>query len=124
MSARINHGHQHLNRLDFLRLIRVQLAEDRGCDADVVPLHLSGSIGTLFKVRMSSHGYTLVAKGVETLDLALLRREKKMYDKLRLIQGKYVPVCLGRTDLTLPLYYDSGVYEHVLFLSWAGKPLF
>ncbi|KAI3547767.1 hypothetical protein CABS03_15204 [Colletotrichum abscissum] len=119
-----DHGHQHLNRLDFLRLIRVQLAEDRGCDADVVPLHLSGSIGTLFKVRMSSHGYTLVAKGVETLDLALLRREKKMYDKLRLIQGKYVPVCLGRTDLTLPLYYDSGVYEHVLFLSWAGKPLF
>ncbi|KAK1656902.1 hypothetical protein BDP55DRAFT_568421 [Colletotrichum godetiae] len=119
-----DHGHQHLNRLDFLRLIRTQLAEDRGCDSDIIPLHLSGSIGTLFKVRMSSHGYTLVAKGVETLDLARLRRENKMYDKLRLIQGKYVPVCLGRTDLTLPLYYDSGVYKHVLFLSWAGKPLF
>ncbi|OHE90346.1 hypothetical protein CORC01_14359 [Colletotrichum orchidophilum] len=119
-----DHGHQHLNRLDFLRLIRIQLAKDRGYDADVVPLHLSGSTGSLFKVRMSSYGYTFVAKGVETLDLARLRHENEVYDRLRSIQGKHVPVCLGRTDLTLPLYYDSGVYKHVLFLSWAGTPLF
>ncbi|KAF6783016.1 hypothetical protein CSOJ01_15938 [Colletotrichum sojae] len=27
-------------------------------------------------------------------------------------------------DLELPYYYNSGVYEHFLFLSWAGRPLF
>ncbi|KAK1657518.1 hypothetical protein BDP55DRAFT_567084 [Colletotrichum godetiae] len=119
-----DHGHQHLNRLDFLRLIRIQLAEDRGRDADAAPLHLSGSIGSLFKVRLSSYGYTLVAKGVESLDLDRLKHENKIYDRLRPIQGRHVPVCLGRVDLNLPFYYDSGIYEHVLFLSWAGRPLF
>ncbi|KAH0430366.1 serine threonine protein kinase [Colletotrichum camelliae] len=119
-----DHGHQHVNRQEFLRLIRNQLAEDRGRDADAVPLHLSGSIGSLFKVRLSSYGYTLVAKGVETLDLARLHHENEVYNRLRPIQGKHVPVCLGRVDLVLPLYYDSGVYKHVLFLSWAGTPLF
>ncbi|KAK0369161.1 hypothetical protein CLIM01_13478 [Colletotrichum limetticola] len=93
-----DHGPQHLNLLDILRLIRTQLAEDRGCDADVVPLHLSGSTGSLFKVRMSSHGYILVAKGVETLDVARLRHNNEVYDRLRSIQGRLVPVCLGRTD--------------------------
>ncbi|POS76537.1 hypothetical protein DHEL01_v205080 [Diaporthe helianthi] len=119
-----DHGQQHLNESDFLRLVRIQLAEDRGPDADVVPLHLSGSIGSLFKIRLSHYGYTLVAKGVETVDLARLCHEKQVYDRLRPIQGKHVPVCLGQVDLALPLYYDSGVYKHVLFLSWAGVPLF
>ncbi|OHE90299.1 hypothetical protein CORC01_14409, partial [Colletotrichum orchidophilum] len=55
-----------------------QFPKDRGYDAHVVPLHLSGSTGSLFKVRVSSHGYTLVAKGVETLDLARLRHENEV----------------------------------------------
>ncbi|KAK2022210.1 hypothetical protein LX32DRAFT_677351 [Colletotrichum zoysiae] len=118
------HGHQHLSQLDLLQLVRTQLAGDRGPGADVTPLHLSGSVGSLFKVRLSSHGYTFVAKGVETLDVARLQHENKVYDRLRPIQGKHIPVCLGRVDLDLPLYYDSGVYKHVLFLSWAGVPLF
>ncbi|GAB0138064.1 hypothetical protein EsDP_00006310 [Epichloe bromicola] len=71
-------GHQHLNRLEFLRLIRIQLAEDRGRDADAAPLYLSGSIGSLFKVRLSSYGYTLMAKGVQRLDLARLRHENEV----------------------------------------------
>ncbi|KAK1973778.1 hypothetical protein LZ30DRAFT_609870, partial [Colletotrichum cereale] len=75
-------------------------------------------------VRLSSYRYTLVAKGVESFDLARLRHENKVYDRLRLIQGKHVPVCLGSVDLILPFYYDSGIYEHFLFLSWAGQPLF
>lgn len=119
-----DHRHQHLNRLEFLRLIRIQLAEDRGRDADAAPLHLSGSIGSLFKVRLSAYGYTLIAKGVKTLDIARLRHENEVYDRLHPIQGKHIPVCLGSVDLALPLYYDSGVYKHVLFLSWAGTPLF
>jgi hypothetical protein len=119
-----DHGQEHIDRLGFLRLIRAQLAQDRGPDADCMPLYLSGSLGSLFKVRLSSHGYTLVAKGVEKPDLAHLRHENELYDRLRVIQGKHVPVCLGRVDLVLPYYYDSGVFVCFMFLSWAGRPLF
>lgn len=89
-----------------------------------MPLYLSGSIGALFKVRLFSHGYTFVAKGVEHAHLARLQHKKEVYDRLRTIQGKYVPVCLGNVDLVLPYYYNGGVYKHFLFLGWAGRPLF
>ncbi|OAQ58949.1 serine threonine protein kinase [Pochonia chlamydosporia 170] len=119
-----HHGQMHISRLEFLRLIRHQLAIDRGRDANCAPLHRSGSRGSLFKVRLASHGYTLVAKGVEGLDLACLQHENDMYSRLQAIQGKYVPVCLGTIGLVRPYYYDSGVYVHFMFLSWAGLPLF
>ncbi|KYK54018.1 hypothetical protein DCS_05968 [Drechmeria coniospora] len=118
------HKQARIDRLDFLRLIRDQLATDRGPDADCTPLHRSGSRGSLFKVRLSSHGYTLVAKGVESLDAACLQHEIEMYNRLQPIQGQHVPVCLGSVDLVRPCYYDSGVYKHFMFLSWAGEPLF
>jgi hypothetical protein len=118
------HGQWHINRPEFLRLIRHQLATDRGPDADCAPLHRSGARGSLFKVRLSTHGYTLVAKGMESVDRASLQHENKIYDQLRAIQGKHIPVCLGTIDLVRPMHYDSGVYMHFLFLSWAGQPLF
>ncbi|KAI3342761.1 hypothetical protein F4824DRAFT_443159 [Ustulina deusta] len=119
-----DHQRQHISLSEFQTLIRAQLARDRGPDADAMPLYLSGSVGALFKVRLSSHGYTLVAKGVEHAHLGRLQHEKKVYDQLRTIQGKYVPVCLGNVDLVLPYYYDGGVFVHFLFLGWAGRPLF
>ncbi|KAF4122167.1 hypothetical protein GMORB2_7760 [Geosmithia morbida] len=118
-----SHGKIHLERTEFLRRIRDQLAVDRGRDADCTPLHRSGARGSLFKVRLSSHGYTLVAKGMECMDVGHLQHENDIYDQLRLIQGTYVPVCLGSTDLVRPYYYNSGVYVRFLFLSWAGQPL-
>lgn len=118
------HGQGHIKRVEFLRLIRGQLAIDRGHDADCTPLHRSGARGSLFKVRLSSHGYTLVAKGVESLDHGCLQHENEVYDRLRPIQGKHVPVCLGNINLVRPYYYDSGVYVHFMFLGWAGQPLF
>ncbi|RCI13867.1 hypothetical protein L249_8268 [Ophiocordyceps polyrhachis-furcata BCC 54312] len=116
-----DHGQKHISRAKFLRLVRSQLATDRGCDADCAALHLTGARGSLFKVRLSSHGYTLVAKGVEEMDLDCLQHETDMYKRLRPIQGKHVPVCLGIIDLVLPYYYDSGVYVHFMFLSWGGQ---
>jgi hypothetical protein len=119
-----DHGSVHIDQQQFLVLIRSQLAVDRGPDADCVPLHLSGSRGSLFKVRLSSHGYTLVAKGVEGMDAALLRHENEVYDCIRALQGEYVPVCLGTVDLIEPYYFDSGVFKHFLFMSYAGRPVF
>ena len=114
----------HITRSEFLRLVRYQLATDRGRDADCGPLYRSGARGSLFKVRLSSHGYTLVAKGMETLDRAHLQHENEIYDRLRTIQGRDIPVCLGSVNLVLPYHYDGGVYMHFMFLSWAGQPLF
>ncbi|KAI1463978.1 uncharacterized protein F4812DRAFT_463035 [Daldinia caldariorum] len=119
-----HHQRQHISLSKFLDLIRTQLAIDRGVDADAKPLYLSGSVGSLFKICLSSHGYTVVAKGVQSDNLARLQHENKVYDQLRTIQGKYVPVCLGTIDLVRPYYYNGGIFKHFLFLGWAGRPFF
>ena len=72
---------------------------------------------------MSSHGYTFVAKGTEADKVAYLQHEECIYGRVRIIQGKYVPVCMGAVDLMRPYYYNCGVYVRMLFLSWAGRPV-
>ncbi|KAJ2974721.1 hypothetical protein NUW58_g8564 [Xylaria curta] len=119
-----DHKSKHISSSEFIRLARDQLATDRGCDADCTPLYLAGAIGALFKFRLSSHGYTLVAKGTELMDLDRLNHERDVYSWLQPVQGEHVPVCLGMTDLELPYYYDCGVYTHFLFLSWSGRSLY
>lgn len=49
--------------------------------------------------------------------------KKFRHDQLQSIQGKHVPICLGSIELARPSYYNSGVYTHFMFLSWAGRPL-
>ena len=121
---REHHGQEHIERRTFLRLVRDQLARDRGRDADCMSMNLAGARGALFKVRLSSHGYTLVAKGMESVDLRLLQHENAMYDRLVDIQGIHIPVCLGNIELVRPCHYDGGVNIHFMFLGWAGRPLF
>ncbi|DAA73576.1 TPA_exp: Uncharacterized protein A8136_4605 [Trichophyton benhamiae CBS 112371] len=110
---------------NFRSLIRTQLATDRGPDADCRPLYKVGSCGALFKVRHSSSGHTLVAKGVESWNLHKLKHEMQIYNKLKSLQGKCIPVCLGIVDLVpkFPYYFDEGIYTHMLFLSWAGESI-
>ncbi|KAI9746369.1 MAG: hypothetical protein M1818_000081 [Claussenomyces sp. TS43310] len=118
-----DHQGGHIAPGTFLSLIRVQLANDRGRDADCKTLHIVGSRGALFKVRLTSHGYTLVAKGMEKADRSHLINESKVYNHLRSIQGIYIPVSLGLVDLELPQRYDGGIYDSMLFLSWAGRSI-
>ncbi|KAF4980715.1 hypothetical protein FZEAL_3330 [Fusarium zealandicum] len=121
---RLDHGDTHIGRKEFLRLTREQLAVDRDKDADCTPLYLSGSRGSLFKLRLSSHGYTLVAKGVEAMDTKQLRYENSIYGRIRDLQGQAVPVCLGTIHLVAPYYFDSGVYVHFMLLSYGGRSIF
>jgi hypothetical protein len=118
-----DHQERHISPNTFLSLIRTQLACDRGRGADCKPLHMKGSRGALFKVRLTSHGYTLVAKGIEKGHRKYLVHESKVYAHLRPIQGSCIPVSLGTVDLELPYYYDAGIYFSMLFLSWGGRPL-
>ncbi|OJD19472.1 hypothetical protein AJ78_00540 [Emergomyces pasteurianus Ep9510] len=110
---------------NFRARIRKQLAMDRGPDADCRPLYKAGSCGALFKVRLKSHGYTVVAKGVEYKHMHKLEHEEQIYDELRDLQGECIPVCLGVVQLALkyPYYYDGGMYTHMLLLSWAGEAI-
>lgn len=117
------HGPRHLQRTRFLELLQAQLAVDRGYDAGSTALYINGAVGALFKVRLTSHGYTIVAKGVEPDYLGRLQHEAMVYERLSDMQGTYIPVCVGIIDLVLPYYYDGGEFEHFMILSWAGKPL-
>lgn len=86
-----------------------QLALDCGRDADCTLLHLTGSLESLFKVRLSYHGYTLAAKVMEGQHSAFLRQENDVYHRPQDIQGKHVRVCLGTIDLVKPYCCDGMV---------------
>lgn len=55
---------------------------------------------------------------------ALLCHEREVYDHIRGLQGKYIPVCLSTVSFIQPYYYDSGMFKHFLFMSYAGQPVF
>ena len=119
----LDHGRSHVDLEYFRHCILEQLATDRGRDSNCIPLGLSGLHGSLFKVCLATHGYTLVAKGVEEGDASILRHEARIYDRLRDIQGVHVPVSLGIVDLILPYYFDGRICTRFLLLSYAGRPL-
>ncbi|KAG6273676.1 hypothetical protein E4U49_007609 [Claviceps purpurea] len=70
-----DHGSKHINRQEFLRLMREKLKGEKA-HAHCKPINASGHIGYLFKIRLLPHGYTLVAKAVGLSDGAplVLRR--------------------------------------------------
>ncbi|KAG6104891.1 hypothetical protein E4U13_008179 [Claviceps humidiphila] len=122
-----DHGSKHINRQEFLRLMREQLQSKEAHD-HCKPINTSGHIGHLFKVRLLPHGYTLVAKAVGPLDWRPLIHEEKMYNHLRDIQGRFIPVCPGFVELNggfhcKEYHTSSGCFGHFLFLSYAGKPV-
>ena len=116
-------SNQHrLNRQTFLNLLHKQLERNR--DDDCYPLGKQGARGALFKVTLTSHGYTVAAKGTVAAFVKDLQHERQVYQRLTDIQGICVPVCLGSLDLARPYYYDIGVLiVHMMILSWAGESL-
>ncbi|ESZ92180.1 kinase domain-containing protein [Sclerotinia borealis F-4128] len=117
-----NHrSNQHqLNRETFLSLLHQQLEQNR--DDDCYPLGIQGARGALFKITLTSHGYTVVAKGTVRAFAKDLRHECKIYEHLKKIQGVYIPICFGSINLIHPYHYDIGVQiVHMMILSWAGE---
>ncbi|KAG6093398.1 hypothetical protein E4U30_004355 [Claviceps sp. LM220 group G6] len=120
-----DHGSKHIDRQEFLRLMREQL-DDEDAHTHCKPINVSGHIGCLFKIRLLSHGYTLVTKAVGLCSGALLIHEEKMYNHLRDLQGRFIPACPGRITLK-GLFsgeaYAWSAFRHFLFLSYAGQPV-
>ncbi|KAF2752644.1 hypothetical protein EJ05DRAFT_269824 [Pseudovirgaria hyperparasitica] len=118
VKAHGRHTHQ-IDRSAFLRLMHEQLSRDLDHDVDCLRIH--GSRGVLFRICLTSHGYTVAAKGTPAEFICHLKHEAAVYDCLRSIQGKHVPVHLGNIDLTQPYEYD-GIAEltHMMFMSFGG----
>ena len=107
---------------EFRMLLDEQLRRGRGNACQ--PLWMQGARGALFRVTLTSHGYTVVGKGTVTAFVKHLRHEAEVYRRLVTLQGTYIPICLGSIDLDEPFYYDTGVrIIHFILLSWAGKSL-
>ncbi|KAG6020493.1 hypothetical protein E4U40_006054 [Claviceps sp. LM458 group G5] len=121
-----DHGTEHIGREEFLRLIGKQLEAYPRISAECYPLNSSGSVGSLFKIRLLSHGYTLVAKAVNRYDQDTMYYEEKMYNILRDLQGDYIPVCPGHVVLSRGMYcshYEWSYFLHFLLLSYGGRPV-
>lgn len=118
-----DHGDRHqLDGEEFRMLLSDQLRRRRGdaCDS----LGLQGARGALFRITLTSHGYTIAAKGTVSAYAKDLRHEAEVYRRLTTIQGIHVPICLGSLDLEKPFYYDAGIrIVHLMLLSWSGECL-
>lgn len=68
--------------------------------------------------HLSLHGYTFVGKGTVRELVTALRHEAGMYEWLRSVQGRVVPVFLGSIDLDQAFHLTTGVWiVHVVLMS-------
>ncbi|KAI0107507.1 hypothetical protein GGR51DRAFT_570881 [Nemania sp. FL0031] len=119
-------GEKHTITADELReLVQHQLLKNAELDCQCfLEDGARGAIGCMFKMTVTGFGYTLVAKGVETLHRRRLQREMGVYNKLEAQQGLLIPVCLGIVRLLLPYpMVDCTLVTHMLLMSYAGEPL-
>ncbi|RDA93196.1 hypothetical protein CP533_3154 [Ophiocordyceps camponoti-saundersi (nom. inval.)] len=115
-------SHHRLNQTQFLDHLSKQLrwSLDRG----VTPLGVNGASGIMFKVTLLLYGYTMISKGTVEPLAPYLAQETAIYERLRPIQGKHVPVCLGSVDLRTigrTYYYPFGMdVMFMIFFAWGG----
>ncbi|KAI4192605.1 MAG: hypothetical protein LQ346_004235 [Caloplaca aetnensis] len=102
-------------------LLRQQLA--RTMDQDIEDLGLQGARGMAFKLSLASHGYTVIGKATIDFYVPELIHERRVYQRLRGLQGSLVPVCLGDIDLVHPWYCPGTHLVHMLLLSYGGEPI-
>lgn len=129
-------SHQ-ISYLQLPSLLTSQLALDRnngcallGLGAHRGRLH-SHDKHVIFRITLTSHGYTLIGKATQMSTVKQLKREKEAYLILRKMQGRKVPVLLGDLYFTKPWSLSSeDVGSHsgsemvyMLLLSHAGRPI-
>ena len=110
-----------LDRQGLQRLVEQQLRNHRN-DELFGPLDRGGWAGALFYVTLASHGYTFFAKGTVQELITVLHHEARIYDGLKEIQGRSVPVYLGSIDLLRPYWRTCSIaIVHIIMLSWGGE---
>ena len=74
-------GRHAIDQHKFLHLMQKQLGKD--LDTDSKNLYAQGSRGALFKVTLTSHGYTVAGKGTIRAFRSYLRHEASVYRRLQ-----------------------------------------
>lgn len=100
------HGHQHVSAADFREALHEQLTRSSSGHQHLW-LGWSGSTSSLFKVRLASLGYVIVAKA--TAIRRLLEDEEYIYNEYLLPAQEIgvVPPCLGIIDLLIPRLWED-----------------
>ena len=111
--------------ISVVQLRELLLAQiQKTMNTNIEPLGIQGARGTIFKLTLESHGYTMIGKGTPPHYVPDLRIENAVYDHLDEIQGTVIPVCLGAIDSPRCYFYDVGVdIYHWLLMSFAGRSL-
>ncbi|KAG5914086.1 hypothetical protein E4U61_006133 [Claviceps capensis] len=112
-------------RAQWLRLLQEQFK--KSIDVGITYQGVVGAVGAFFKVTLLAYGYTFVSKGTVAGHIKHLKHEARVYERLKPIQGRYVPVFLGTIDLRTMnknywIYFETYVV-HMMFVSW-GEILF
>ena len=115
-------GHHTIDLAGFRQQIRKVLrCQLSYCEE----LLLYGAKGWLYRIRLPTWGYTVVAKGTKREYRSDLRREARIYGNyLKPVQGVHTPVYLGSFSLSKPLHYIGFVpIVHMMVLSFGGCSL-
>lgn len=117
-----HHGDAHIWRQDLLDRLKRQLDADlvSGNPANHQLICRSGPYTALFKVRLASHGYTFLMKGVIPSKVKRLRHEAIIYSHLMALQSIHVPVALGLIQTQNAISSVHGEYAN--FLVFGGLP--
>lgn len=74
-----------------------------------------------FKVTLTSHEYTLIAKGINDVFVVDLKHEQWIQCRLSFMQRKQIAVHLGNIDLIYPWYhYGCLRVIHMLLMAFGG----
>ncbi|CCE29183.1 uncharacterized protein CPUR_02875 [Claviceps purpurea 20.1] len=117
------HPKRHpVDHAEWLRLLREQFKQS--IDLGITYEGVVGAVGAFFKVTLLAYGYTFVSKGTVAGHIKHLEYEARVYERLKPIQGRYVPVFLGAIDLRTMdkdywIYFETKVV-HMMFVSWGG----
>ena len=113
-----------ISQTTFVRLVNKQLC--KSLDDNVYHPYICGAKAALLYVRLASYGYLVAAKCTSRKWLEETRHEISIYNHLRSIQGRHVPVYLGCVDLNpqRPYLYDGlANLTRFMLLGYAGKSL-
>ncbi|KAK4075218.1 hypothetical protein Purlil1_12729 [Purpureocillium lilacinum] len=75
-----------------------------------------------FKLELAPYGYTFVGKGTLSCYHRRLEHESRVYARLNRIQGKGVPVHLGKVQMARGHVLPGGArVVHMMLMSWGGE---
>ncbi|KAG6060775.1 hypothetical protein E4U17_003470 [Claviceps sp. LM77 group G4] len=92
--AGADHPNSHpVDHTEWLRLLQDQFKQS--LDEGMTYQGVVGARGASFKVTLLAYGNTFVSKGTVAGHIQHLEHEARVYERLKPIQGRYVPVFLG-----------------------------